>query len=461
MTLRQLLGLSSPPADHLVEWGPRLTAALRTLVVLLALALLGLQGPAGAADDRGKRYSPPLGAVFSSPLDGNGREILKQVYRSIQASPKGSTIRLVVWNFADAPTASALIDAKNRGVRVQVVVAESVRNKQWYRLRDALNANTGDHSFAVRCKNACRTDRYVMHAKIFLFSKAGERRHVSMFGSTNLTKAAGNRQWNDQVTTANKGLYEFFVQTFKEYAADRTVSKGKDTYDNGRYRVVLFPVPETNPIAQALEKVKCHDPDKARVDKNRTVVRIAIAGWFDEFGIRIAQQVRRLWDNGCDMRIVTTLAGRKINRILKRRYGRGRVPIRQVTIDNDGDLIPERYMHMKSIAVDGYYDGDPKAHTLFTGSPNWSGEARSSDEVWVEVRDAKELVRDYIALHRQDVLRARRARPDADDAAAVAAADAEIRLRALLSGGGSVAACSHAASACPQGESWRRWSPWP
>ena len=71
------------------------------------------------------------------------------------------------------------------------------------------------------------------------------------------------------------------------------------------------------------------------------------------------------------------------------------MPIRQVTIDKNKDLIPERYMHMKSIAVDGWYDGE-RTNTLFTGSPNWSGEARSSDEVWVTVRETKRVVRDYI-----------------------------------------------------------------
>jgi hypothetical protein len=374
---------------------------------VLALSLLGIAGPAGAdhpvddpTDDPARAaaekgvYSPPLGAVFASPLNGRGRAILNQVIGSIRASPKGSTIRLVVWNFADGPTTDALIDAKARGVKVQVVVAETVTGKQWFRLRNALGRRTDDDSFAIRCHNACRSDRFVMHAKIFLFSRAGKRRHVSMFGSTNLTKAAGNRQWNDQVTTTNKGLYKFFVQTFDEYAADKDVATPFDEYDNGRYRVVLFPRPEDNPIAKALEKVKCHDP-AARSKDRRTVVRIAIAGWFDEFGIRIAQQVRRLWDNGCDIRIVTTLAGRKINRLLKRTYGRGRVPIRQVTIDYDKDGIPERYMHMKSIAVNGYYDGTANTQVLFTGSPNWSGEARASDEVWVEVREARQLVKDY------------------------------------------------------------------
>ena len=377
---------------------PALRRALTLLTSVLAVSLALSQAPATARDDAGRAtYSPPLGAVFSSPLDGNGREILSQVYRSIYASPKGSTIRLVVWNFADPAITTALIAAKKRGVRVQVVTAESTKNKQWYRIRDALSKDPNDRSFAIRCHNACRTDRYVMHAKIFLFSKAGQRRHVSMFGSTNLTKAAGNRQWNDQTTTANKGLYDFFVETFKEYAADRVVSRGNDVFDNGRYRVVLFPVPETNPVAEELEKVKCYPPrGSGSGGGKRTVVRIAIAGWFDEFGLNIARQVRRLWDNGCDLRIVTTLAGRKINRVLKQRYGRGRVPIRQVTIDKDGDRIPEYYMHMKSLAVDGYYDGDPNAHFLLTGSPNWSGEARSSDEVLVTVRDAKQLVADYI-----------------------------------------------------------------
>jgi len=367
-----------------------LTVVRRLLAALISLGLLTIGGPASADDGAKPTYSPPLGAVFSSPLNGHGRDILSQVIRSIEASPKGSTIRLAVWNYADSRTTEALIAAKARGVKIQVVVAETVTGRAWFRLRDALGRNPNDDSFAYRCVNACRSNRFVMHSKFFLFSKVGKRKHVSMFGSSNLTAAAGNRQWNDQVTTVNKGVYQYFVQTFDEYAADTDVATPHDEYDNGRYRVVLFPRPEDNPMAEALSKVGCHS-----AEKDRTVVRIAVAGWFDEFGIRIAQQVRRLWDNGCDIRIVTTLAGRKINRLLKRRYGRGAVPIRQVTVDYDKDGVPERYMHMKSIAVDGKYDGDPRRQMLFTGSPNWSGEARASDEVWVEVRDAPELVKAY------------------------------------------------------------------
>lgn len=373
-----------------------MTAALRTLVALLTLALLGLAAPSQASTDDGQRarYTPPLGAVFSSPLDGHGRDILGQVYQAIQHSPKGSEIRLVVWNYDDPAITNALITAKERGVQVQVVVAESVQNRQFARLRDYLARNPSDRSFAMRCHDACRSNRLVMHAKIFLFSHVGKRRHISMFGSTNLTQAAGNRQWNDQTTTDNEGLYDFFVQTFKEYAADTNVATGKDTYERGRYKVVLFPVPTYNPIADALKKVQCKGADNGTA-QGRTVVRIAIAGWFDDFGIEIAHQVRRMWDQGCDLRIVTTLAGRKINRVLKRRYGRGRVPIRQVTIDKDRDGVPERYLHMKSIAVRGSYDGDSRSSMLFTGSPNWSGEARSSDEVWIQITDAKTPVRDY------------------------------------------------------------------
>lgn len=368
-----------------------MTVVRRLLAALISLGLLAIGGPA-AADDAGAKpkYSPPLGAVFSNPLNGHGRDILNQVIRSIEAAPKGSTIRLAVWNYADARTTDALIAAKARGVRIQVVVAETVTGNAWFRLRAALGRNPHDDSFAYRCDNACRSHRFVMHSKFFLFSKVGKRRHVSMFGSSNLTAAAGNRQWNDQVTTVNKGVYRYLVQTFEEYAADQDVATPYDEYENSRYRVVLFPRPQDNPIAEALSKVGCHS-----AKKERTVIRIAVAGWFDEFGIKIAREVRRLWDRGCDVRIVTTLAGRRINRILKRRYGRGPVPIRQVTVDYDKDGVPERYMHMKSIAVDGKYDGDPRRRMLFTGSPNWSGDARASDEVWFEVRDAPSLVRAY------------------------------------------------------------------
>ncbi len=107
--------------------------------------------------------------------------------------------------------------------------------------------------------------------------------------------------------------------------------------------------------------MRCQIPaEDARNGQRRTKIRIAIAGWFDAFGTTISKQVRSLWGRGCDIKIITTLAGRDVNRTLRSRKGRGPVPIRRVTIDRNQDRIPERYLHMKAISIIGSFDGDKR-----------------------------------------------------------------------------------------------------
>ena len=345
------------------------------------------------AEARRAAYKPPLGAVFTNPFS-NGRVIMRQVHRAIHSTPNGQFVRLVVWNYDDPAITNALLRAHERGVHVQVVVAQTTRNPQWGRLHKALARNPNDRSFARKCHGACRSKSRIMHAKIFLFSKAGTRKNITMFGSTNLTLAAGNRQWNDQTTTANEGLYDYFVERFKEYAADKPIHDAGVDYEVDDYRVTLFPRPNANPMADAFRQVTCIGADTGYGNaRGRTIVRLAIAGWFDDFGTDIARAVRKLYNAGCDIRIVTTLAGRGVNRAL--RYGRGAVPIRQVSIDQNKDKVPEYYLHMKSVSINGVYEGDTSASVVFTGSPNWSERARNSDEVWIRIMGWRELTRSY------------------------------------------------------------------
>lgn len=338
------------------------------------------------------KYKPRVGVVFNNPLAPRSRgNVLDQVVRAVRATPKGEYIRLVVWNY-DAPwLTNYLIAAKKRGAVVQVVVAGSVESRSFRTLSSYLAKNPKDKSFAKKCKGACRSNSKIMHSKIFLFSKVGNTKNVSMFGSTNLTTAARNRQWNDQITSTNKGLYDFFVKTFDQYRQDRPQVKPDDGYKSNRYEVVLFPLFDENPFADAFEKVRCH----GALNGKRTKIRIAVAGWFNAYGEEIAREVRSLWDRGCDVRIVTTLLGRGVNRTLRRSSGRGPVPIHRLYQDRDADGVPERYLHMKSVSIQGVYGSDKSANVVLTGSPNWSARAARSDEVWVKVFEAKVLANRY------------------------------------------------------------------
>src|SRR6185436_16110128 len=96
-----------------------------------------------------------------------------------------------------------------------------------------------------------------MHSKFFLFSKVHSAENISMFGSSNMTTPAGNRQWNDLVTTYDRGLYSFLVKTFNQYARDRSVKSPYTVHRTGRYRVTLYPARGRNPQLEELRKVRC------------------------------------------------------------------------------------------------------------------------------------------------------------------------------------------------------------
>jgi phosphatidylserine/phosphatidylglycerophosphate/cardiolipin synthase-like enzyme len=379
----------------------------RLLSALVAVLLSGsaLAAPADAATEHpdadrgraaGQRWAPPVGLLLNDPLGPRRRVILDHVQRSIAATPRGEKIQIVVWNLDNQPMVRALLRAHRRGVAVQVVVSSNVDNPSWTRLRTRLTRNTRDDSFARKCWGTCRGGGGIMHTKFFLFSRVRGAHKVSMFGSVNLTTAAADRQWNDLVTLHDPEVYDHFAAKFVEYARDRPVAEPYDVFENGSTSVTLFPAVGRNPVAAEFRKVSCRGATGGTgTPGGRTRVRIAIAGWFDAFGDRVARQVRGLWDRGCDVRIVTTLTGRGVNRVLRAPRGRGPVPIREITIDRNEDLVPERYLHMKSVAISGVYAGDTASSVVITGSPNWSARAQRSDEVLVRMTGRPGMVQQY------------------------------------------------------------------
>jgi phosphatidylserine/phosphatidylglycerophosphate/cardiolipin synthase-like enzyme len=340
-------------------------------------------------------FVPARGVTFNDPMSGRRRAILTKVVKSIKATRKGQYVRIITWNLDDRPIATELIRAKRRGVRVQVVVSAVVDNGNYTRLARALNRNKRDDSFAVQCRGACRSNRKIMHSKIFLFSKVGHVQNISMFGSVNLTTPAGNRQWNDMVTTHNKGLYDYLARVIAQSARDKAVARPYDVRNIGRFRVTLFPVGNRNPVLAELRKIRCNGATGGAGSNGHTVIRIAVAGWFDAYGGAIAERLRQMWDRGCNIKIITTLAGRGVNQILKDGRGRGPVPIRELSIDRNGDEIPERYLHMKAMSVSGVYGKNKSANVVFTGSPNWSTRAQRSEEVWIRILQDPKMVRSY------------------------------------------------------------------
>ncbi len=345
-----------------------------------------------------ERFEPAVGVTLNDPNTyGARRVILSKIIRSIQNTAKGEKIRIATWNFDDRPAKDALIAADERGVTVQVIVSGLVENPNWSALQRALNRNEKDQSFAMRCTGGCRSRVRIMHSKFYLFSRVHTSDHITMIGSSNLTTPAGNRQWNDLVTTKSKKVYRYMGRIFGEYADDKVLKEPFEVTTLGDYRIWIYPVADRNPQLRQLKKVQCQGATGGTGTNGRTKIRVSVAGWFDSYGADIAQRLRTLWDNGCDVKVVTTLAGRGVNQALKATYGRGPVPQRELSWDRNYDGVPDRYLHQKSVAISGVYNGDTSASVVLTGSPNWSARAARSEEVWVRVLGRKGITGHYLA----------------------------------------------------------------
>jgi hypothetical protein len=384
----------------------RRTPAVLGLLVSLCATLLVVPGVVapGAATAAGAggtqpTFEPAFGATFNDPsTPKTGRLILRQVVKSVEATEPGEMVRLSTWSYGDAPTTAALTAAAARGVAVQVIISVVAGAESWDALRTALNKDDDPNTFAMQCSGGCRSRSKIMHEKYVLFSRVGTHENVSMITSSNMTGAARHRQWNDLLTTHSSRMYEFLGKVFDESAKDTPVKDPSRVAMFGHFRVWAFPAKDgANPQLAQLEKVRCHGATQGTGTRDgRTKIRISVAAWFDSYGQAVADRLRLLWDRGCDIRIVTTRAGGGIVRTLRAGDGRGPVPIRRLAYDHNGDGVPERYLHQKSMAISGVFAQDTSASVVLTGSPNWSTRPARSEEILVRTLDRPGLTRRYL-----------------------------------------------------------------
>ncbi len=254
-----------------------------------------------------------------------------------------------------------------------------------------LNRNERDQSFAVRCQGACRSGAKIMHTKMVLISRVHRVHNISMVGSFNITRAAGQppvERHGDRAQPVALPIPGRDVPGVRQGQAGGPIPSRSS--DRGRHQVTLWPSYQRNTILSELRRVSCRVPvgDGWR----RTKVRIAIAGWFDAFGDDIARQVRQVVGPRLQRPDHHHPGRPRRNKTLRNPRGRGPVPIKQLTVDRDQDGIPERYLHMKAVAISGGFDGDRSANVLITGSPNWSTRASRSDEISFRFLNSGKLV---------------------------------------------------------------------
>lgn len=377
-----------------------LAALVITLLVAVLLAPIAGTGSSADAATQARRapdsYSPRSGAKFNTPLREESRRVItRHIYRSLQSTPRGHKVRIASWNIQSARMVDAAIRAHDRGASVRVLMAGAVAERQraggpFDRLHRNLgqgNKNRARHmrSWARTCKASCRGWGGIAHTKMYLFTKVGRSRDVVMVSSANMTDVAAYSQWNDMFTvTGREALRKKFFDVFEEMAADRRPAHPYRTYKSGKdLRAFFYPYQGRravgDPMVRELKKVGCKGAKGDTGYKGRTVIRIAQTALVGSHGARVANQLRRMHNNGCRIKVLYAVSD------AQSRANLGGVAHRQYVQDTDGDGVYDRYLHMKSMTVNGVYDGDRSARVVWNGTANWSPKALVSDEVGFRV----------------------------------------------------------------------------
>jgi phosphatidylserine/phosphatidylglycerophosphate/cardiolipin synthase-like enzyme len=350
-----------------------------------------------------QHYTPVTGVKVNNPLGTREarRRIVTQLLRTINSVPGREKIRIATWNFRSNEIADALIAAHRRGVSVRVVIDRLNANKDnpnppFERLTQALkhhehNRRPDMTSYTRRCVSSCRAPGGIAHVKFYTFSRAGKANNIVEYGSFNATDLATRAQWNDLYTVRNKEqMYDEFNHVFDQMRRDRNVKQPYLHYQHGKFTSYFYPYKgkgtDRDPILTELNNIVCAGAAGGTGINGKTSIRIAQTSMHGDRGKAIAERLRQMWQRGCSIKIVYAVFGNEVLRIL-RHTSRGPVPIKQIAQDPNQDGVYDRYLHMKTMAVSGVYNGDHSVNVTWNGSSNWTGVALASDEVVMRIFD--------------------------------------------------------------------------
>ena len=391
-----VLAVSVAPASAVTSTAPTSAAMARSAGTAPALRTVATTQAAQTAQ-RKAPYRVTPGISFNSPIGSHAVKwrIMKQILGAINHAKPRSEIKIMSWNMMSADAVTALLKAQKRGVVVRLLMDASnddadTPNPWYHRLKKGLRDGNGhkrpqNRSYAKTCHGSCRGKAGAAHAKYYLFSHSGASKHVFMQGSANLTTAAAINQWNELYTFVdNKGIYDFAERVFDQAWRDKPVRAPYESYGGSRVKLVFSPYAgrsfSSDPVQDALNAVKCRGAVASGNTRHRTIVRSAPDVIRGKRGMIAARQLKRLWNRGCDVRIVYTVMGGDVRKVLKSPGGRGAVPMRHLVQDFDGDGEFDNYFHIKVLTINGVMGKDRTSFLSFNGSSNTSDLATRSDE---------------------------------------------------------------------------------
>jgi phosphatidylserine/phosphatidylglycerophosphate/cardiolipin synthase-like enzyme len=385
------------------------TLALTTAVTLPSQASTGSGTKGGtsaavAGKPKPKPWMPAQGAWFNTPRHGALQWVLhRHIVAGIEHAKPGSFIRIALFSFDRKYVASKLVNAKHRGVHVQVLLNDHQVTPAQKMLHRALGTDRTRKSFAYECSHGCRSRGENLHTKFYLFSHTGGARDTVMTGSVNLTGNSAMNQFNDlYVHNGSKRLHAAFVALFQQMRKDKPAHPMYWVQHVGKtYTLAATPYPRPgphhDPIITILNNVHCKGATGPTGNKaHRTVIRVIMHAWNDYRGTYLAQKVRRLYAAGCDVKLMYGFAGADVRRTFATRTKRGFIPVHTTGFDTNEDGLIDKYTHQKELLISGHYGKNTHTRLVVTGSSNWNQDGARGDEEIFQIKNQSLAWHDYI-----------------------------------------------------------------
>ncbi|GAA2748484.1 phospholipase D-like domain-containing protein [Kitasatospora cinereorecta] len=368
--------------------------------VLLPTAALAAATPAHAD------VTVTTSAVFNDP-DGTAAEqnrIRDHLVSLIDATPAGEQITASVYTFTDSVAATALVAAKQRGVKVRLIVDDTtvtMSGGQYPALAAGLGTDRGQDSWVTACPagRGCIGSRVVSgddpainHNKFWLFSKVGGASDVVVQTSANLTTAQRTGYFNNAVTIPDPGLYAIYQAYFADLLHYGTATAGLSDYyktptsTTGPYKAYFFPRheaagtawnadPSTDTVKLILDNVSC---------AGGTRIRVGINLFSRE---EVARKLVSLAGSGCSVYLAADGAPGSMSAGVTDIVS-GRLTKRVECYENGADGT-RKGLHSKYLLIEGTYDGAADRKLVWTGSHNYTYSAlRANDETLLKIDNA-------------------------------------------------------------------------
>ena len=330
------------------------------------------------------RPGPILAAPKPDPRDNRA---VGRLRRAIRHTPPGARIRIVGFSLSLGDVSTPLIDAAERGVRVQLVLDGHSREFQATQaLAEALGEDRTQPSYVVLTKRSARGRAGHLHQKTWMFSQTGRSRRVVMVGSMNLTQFGTTVQYSDTYVFVDRPrIWRVFNDVFDEQSLDRPSKRQPWTARMGAVRAWFNPgySLEDDPVQRTLERIS---PSGAQV-------RIGAYAWYDPRGAALADRVARLVSGGAEVRVLT---GLYVSDPIKQRLAGMGVPVFR------GVFRGGQNVHFKMLLV---HDRERRQRFVLTGSDNWSDSSFRKDDLDIRIPLTAGEYRQYVAFYESIVAR--------------------------------------------------------